>query len=668
MKHYIASGLLVLMTSTSALAQWVTTDWALDASESRYDVHRYSTDADIAFKTAYESALGPMAQWTVAELKAISEWMSDIGFVQAKLPSSPAPFYVVPTRGRSEEVQKILKGEAASYRPGKGIQLSFDHFIGTLAPDDTYSPDTARENGETLAHELYHGVQAAQHPSDQPATWFSESIPEAVGATWAIHKYGRAIFRETDYTMPLYDPDDVYSRGHFFYAIGQDIGATPAISYLIELDAKSGYDGTMGLSWLDDYLSSKIAPLAEYFPRYIAKYAKTADFFGDAPRSPAPKTQIPVGLDTTTVIDQTPRLIKPVAATYTEAVAEFTGDWGGTDDQDRIYVNVVDIHSADRPDDARLIVGDTLVPKGERYSALIFAETGRMAPLITRVTNVAQTPHVSEHQTIKLSLQTAQVRFNMPSCVTSGESVQITVDGPLSGAENQRLFGASAHKLTPSAGTLSPDLVFTAPATPQEITFTLAVPTKSGGTKSVSLAPVRISSRGCMVRMTAGPAVLTYSRTPEYTEFRDAQTGQAAYFSETDLAIFDGDWQPIPPQFKGMILGKVRASIATSLADQPAAWVKEDGFAIHNMPRVFAERFAWFNLRHVFAPDGGKPKRAAAPCPNGESGCQGTTISMDGHPVEVVFNAGGLPVSVQLDSETMPFDYGDFDIRRPPGW
>jgi hypothetical protein len=45
-----------------------------------------------------------------------------------------------------------------------------------------------------------------------------------------------------------------------------------------------------------------------------------------------------------------------------------------------------------------------------------------------------------------------------------------------------------------------------------------------------------------------------------------------------------------------------------------------------------------------------------------------TTLSMDGHAVPIFFDAQRRPVRVTLNGENVDFEYGTWQIRRPPGW
>lgn len=667
MKILFASLALSLTCAAPLQAQWANTEWVLDQTRSAYAC-TFCSPEDLAYATAHKSALTAIQASVAPELRAISEWMSSMSFVQANLPTAPAPFFVVALRGRPDTFKENLLRSVASYESSTGIELSYKAFITNLSPDGTYSPDTMLENSTTLAHEVYHGVQRAQHPKGPDDTWFSESVPEAVGRAWANKKYGTLAFNAPDYTRPLHKPDGIYDRDHFFYYTGEMLAAHPTISYVKELDAESGYDGHDGLQWLDNFLTQKSAPLADFYPQLIASYAPTAAYFSATDRADAtaktysPKTEIPTGTPSVTKIDSEPRQILGVATTYTEAAAHFSGAWSALDDQDRIYVNILKIHEAERMNEARLIVSSTLVPQGGRYLSPVFADQGTMkTPLRTRVANVAQTPYNSSPQAVRLSLETAQVNFTLPACLSAGQTVPIEIDGPLTTAEAARLFGSGPARLRPSAGTLNADFTYTAPAGAQTVSFSLTLPTIGDGTHRVKLAPITISPKGCMVRMRAGRSVMTYSAEPEYVEAGDTKSKSAMYFNADDMATFDkGGWKKIPAQAKAMLLGRMRKSIALGKAT--------DGFQMHNMPKTFSTRFSWAELRRTTAPGGGKPQRTPAPCPDAGTGCSTTTFLIEGHPVPVVFDASGQPLRVTLEGQNFTFEYGGFDIRRPPGW
>ena len=118
---------------------------------------------------------------------------------------------------------------------------------------------------------------------------------------------------------------------------------------------------------------------------------------------------------------------------------------------------------------------------------------------------------------------------------------------------------------------------------------------------------------------------------------------------------------------KNMMLSRMttRMPIMAHIAPGEAG---AQGIFLSQMPHAFSKRFAWANLRTALAPDGAHPSRKKSVCPGGGSGCTATTVAMEGNPVPVVFDAQNRPITVTMEGEVLRFEYGSWNIRRPPGW
>lgn len=485
-------------------AQWDNTQWALNERKSSYECVP-CTQANRKYLETFVTRRSEMEAIVTPELNEISEWMSSLAFTQAKLPSNPGPYYVLSPRGRSPEAQNVLASRSASYKSTDGIELNFENFISPLWDGGAYDRATMIDNSTTLAHEIYHGVQTAMVPGEEEenATWFTESTPEAVGRAWAELKYGELIFNESDYAQPLHDPDNIYHRDHFFYYLGELLNSDPAIAYLGDLGAKSGYDGHDGLLWLDTFLNSRDdlntgdtgSGLASVYPRFIASYAQDAAFFASSDGSDSLVTLVAPGALSAGDADERSRQIAAVATTYARMEGIFTGAWSGVDDQDRIYVNIVSVEQADRKDEVRLIVGSTVVPVGERHISTVYAEPGApQTPRHVRVTNVAETPFESAPQEVRLKFETAQIAIPLPSCIARGREFDLSILSTLTSEELQRVLGTGLSQLRASAGTISPDLsTYTAPDREQKVRFSVTLPKIDGTTTEVQFKPIKVS-------------------------------------------------------------------------------------------------------------------------------------------------------------------------------
>lgn len=665
---------------SSTWGKWDNTAWKLNESKSRFEC-ALCTEDDKKYMHGYHATLKTMDKWVRPELEAISRWMSSMGYLQAKLPAIPGPFYVYSPRNRSEAAVQILGSRLGSYHPDDGIQLSYDAFIGKIGQKRTYDEAAQRDNSVTLAHEVYHGVQAAlgtMQDEKAESTWYSEGMPEAVGRAWEAKRHGSAHFSRSDYSQPLHEPDDVYSRAHFFYRLGEDLRASPPVEYFKELDRPTANDGHQGIVWIDTYLRGVHKPLAEYFPDFIAKHAITARYFSEADEARSAKkqysvvTEVAPGAAESVHLDDNARHVEPVAAHYAEVSPVFNGDWSPINDADRIYATILSIHDPERPDDARLIVDRALIPQGERYIDLVYASTGNYdPPMRARVTNVAQDPKSSAGQSFRLRLETANVQIRPPVCMSPGQNVPIEIDGPLSDAEKQQLFAQGPSRIKASAGKIEPDLSFTAPKSKQTVTLTVTVPTLNEGTRRIELAPVKVQdSDGCMIRVTINDAiVLTYTPDGNYVEFKPPKHATAMYIQPYDFAMYDQkdqEWMPLPPMMKAMIMSTMQSAIAEGIASTPPEF--RGRIEMHNFPLVFSDVFSWKNMYKSPDPKGGKLKQRPASCPNGKSGCTSVDVRSGSKALKTIFNKDGSPALVELRGATFLFDYGHFDIRRPPGW
>lgn len=668
------------LTSQPARAEWANARWVLNEEISFVNCYGFCSKEQIADNAARRPLVESMAAKVKPELDAISEWMSSMSFAQARVPTTPGEFFVFPLRGMSAENLKLLGGSVASFTPNAGMELSDAAFIAPLAADGSYSRAQEIENSTTLAHELYHGVQAALRPPESDPTWFSESMPEAVGRAWAYKRHGQLEFNPQNYEEPLHEPGNPYNRDHFFYMLGQDLNAKPRVAYFVDLEKETGRDGAGGLIWIDTFLASRNrTSLAAYYPQFIARHADSAKSFGEnaKARSDAkqfsPQTKIAAGETGAVARDTEPRSIAKVAAIYTDSGPEFTGDWGTVDDDQRIFVNLLSLYKADRPDDARLIVGPKVIEPGERHVASVYAMTGKTTkPMIVRVSNVARIAQDSAPQAVTLELQTQQVTFGLPACLQAGKTAQITIEGPLTAEENAKMFSTGPSRLRASAGKIDGSFMFTAPGTAQKVTISLSLTDPMGKSHRVKLPSIDITSGGCMVRMTAGDNDMTYVPDGDYSEANVRREGVAMYLKENDIALYRGGWQNIPAQGKAMMVGMMNKTMMVGVPsffdDGHPEKGNMEAWKTHRMPKIIAERFAWHNLRNAKGPNGSPPTRKAAPCPNGGSGCSATTIVAEGNTVSITFDDAQRAIQVSQNGTLVTFGYDGYDVRRPPGW
>lgn len=602
-----------------------------------------------------------------AELNQIEDWFDSLGFKSPHFQGAdngPAQillydFRKIERSAKNSPLKKAFgewENEMGHYDPANGMAINLDS-VPNAGLDD--------EARDTLAHELYHGVQYNSVIYQGPK-WVVESMATHAGSVWAgtVPKYNWTFGR------PLNAPADEYGRWYFFRGLGEDLKSPQKIAYFAELNERDPRDGAVGLIWLDEYLTDKLEPLSEYFPKFIARYAPDKVFFDGAT---VEKTIKPV-MDRTATNRQenAPVRIDPVAGVYADATPEFIG-WSAEPEEERVFLNVISIKEPTDADPLRLIVGQDLIDKGADFVEPIFASDGVMkTPYSVKVTNVSQPSVDSIDQRMKIELRTSQVYFQIHACLKLGQSVPIEVLAAASAEQIAKVFGQGSFRLKASAGEIKAGLKYTAPNVPGEVEIWTTVPTLSGGKKKVTVARTNVVSGGCMIRMTAGRGQITYDSESDYSEMKDGQSGNAVYLSLTDFITFGkGQWRPIPPNIKARLLAAMLAQLETGVVIRKGDRSKKVGeWESHAMPKHMAQRFSWANLRDASTPDGEATARSKAQCPPSVSNtpCTKTTIGEKGAPVKVIFQSDGMPVVVKTKGQDIQFAYGSFQIRKPPGW
>ena len=409
--------------------------WELDKNLSEYRCKVNCTAERQAYKDLYDAALKRVADMAKPELDAISVWLSKLGFHRGYYPRTPSPFYTRPDfDGHVARGPGVAPDSStvAAYSAQLGMELKYGAFIHRMATITALSQADMDSMVVTLAHEVYHAIQAGYHgkPKSRGKVWFVEGTAEAVGAAWAEKRGLPGRLTEGDYHKPLHLPEFTYARGKFFYNVGHDLDSKDTIQYLTELEPKAPPRSDDGLNWFNDFITLKRAPLHEYYPSYIAKYGYKVEDFGDAALTNhnadkwEPRTQTSAGELVTK--DRTTRQVAQIAAEYTEVGAEFIGDWGSIPEEDRIFVNAIRISDAKVPDAAHLVVGKAVIEAGKRHIKAFHATSGKMeAPEIVRVVNIAEDLQAVKPQQIEIELTTQNLRIALPTCLKPGDAHQL---------------------------------------------------------------------------------------------------------------------------------------------------------------------------------------------------------------------------------------------------
>lgn len=662
---------LPFLTGT-AVAEFPTWEFMEESSElqglgpnvefrRRSDIERYELEQTI---------LPIVENWVERELAGISDWMEGLSFREPVVTNRPARVAIgnlIDAVGEYDHLSEI------------NIRLNYDDFLTPMGQNGSYPTEVEIDNRETLAHELYHGVQA-QFPgfiaSSGESTWYSESMPEAIGA-----EYTGQDPRLGNYEEPLHEPSDPYGRGEFFLGLGKYFGLTTRIEYFMELEEFGNIvnpeDGHHGLVWVNEYMESRGLSLSSYFPQFINEHIDSRAYF---PSYTADHTYIDleseVSAGQVNAFAYEQFFVRGVAAQYFQAGTTFIGNWNPIPDERRIFVNIITIDDAEDASALSFMVYRSLYDASDRHVSAVYAAPVEGArPLPVRVVNISGNPEESEDQEVQFELETAAVEVILPACMEPGESIPLEFEGPISRAEAVRMFSSFEASMSVSAGQLDGNLIYTAPLSEQTITVTAHIPDGARALHSVELPPVIVAEDGCMVRMSAGSdLIVTYAPggNRAYSEFLVPTESVGMYLSESDVALFEGGWQPIPPQARPMIVNMFNTNINAQVGPvfdlgHPAAGSMSD-FQIHRFARIFSERFEWNNIALVPSPTGGTAVRLPTPCIYSLENCTTAEFISDGVVFRVVFDRWLRPERLTTSGIVLDFEYGVFNIRRPPGW
>lgn len=165
-----------------------------------------------------------------------------------------------------------------------------------------------------------------------------------------------------------------------------------------------------------------------------------------------------------------------------------------------------------------------------------------------------------------------------------------------------------------------------------------------------------------MIRMSTPDLIVTHSPDGDYSEYQAKGMPQTLYIKSDNVAMYDHSWISLPPMMVTTMLNAMRAGVVQGMAEQ------QDDFQMHNLPRVFSERFSWDGVVRISESRGVTPTSEPTDCPDANTGCTTSTAISDDGSVQTIFDSHGRPVKVIMPDTTFNFEYGNFDMRRPPAW
>ncbi len=538
-------------------------------------------------------------------------------------------------------------------------------------------------DGGTLVHEYVHTLQPSR--DDEGVHWLNEMVATAIGSAWVRKRTGQSEVYEPKYSMVLdrefWDGKDDPGYGKWDYAIslGKKIGSQDGVAYLAQdrfINAASHAELRSGNGMTLFYNQALVgdATFDKFFPDYVARFNNVQEdiaqqgrtgkyfYYGDIA-----KHAVEVTSTTFAQEDRFDGKATAFAAHPMLLTLEVTPT-PDTPPSENFLLATVEVTEADDPGSLTLIREHRLAKEKLRDSFLLDGNDPPDELGFFRVANTPAPDSTADNGFV-LKVETRPVSFDPPTCFQAGKPSEMTVTGlPEGSADNWRFKvdngSAEGRTITPARpGKIDVKVEIDSPVTRRETGLTPKSPSKT----RVDIGTFDVAADDCMVRLTMGPAVMTYVADGSYTEF-NAPTGEAMYISASNLAMWQGGgWMNVPPQAKAMILGGMKQNNAALRMEFPGAHDDEGDF-MSQMPKIFAKRFGWANLKGTLAPGGGTPERKRVPCPDGASGCSSIVFSMDGHPVPVTFDAQKRPKVVTFEGQDIVFEYGTWSVRRPPGW
>ncbi|MFP1644728.1 hypothetical protein [Pontitalea aquivivens] len=661
-RHILTSFTVLVLASASAFAQAP----LRIASSDNFSLLCINADACGDGKDLVQPG-----EQVLAEMEAISIWLAELGF--------PEKGTLETARDTGNELLRIDPRPINETKCGENAIACYN--VDLLANVRIFLPldnlGDILSDPSTLAHEYLHSRQIPRAAGE--VDWLREAVATAVGTAWGMRRgMGSGIYPPI-YNMTLdkrfYEAGDPgYGNWAYLLAVGETMGSADSVAYLAdaafmrEVELYTSAESAMS----PFYDTSKVGgqTFDRFFPRFVARFnnmeRRDGEYFYYSDISEQTISFAGTNGFEKREIEES---ALPYAVTPLRLKLEIGSDGAERDPKDRLLMADIEIVSGDAIEALTIVSEHAMGETQHRKSYMIDGSDPADELGLTRVVHApTQVGNSAEASAFRLRVRTTPIELAPPVCFQSGVAAAFEAVGFDAGhTDNWRLVTDNGTTqgltVTPArAGKMEIHVEIDSPVTRQEGTLNPSRPERT----RVSLGNFEVAGDDCMIRLTMGKAVLTYSTVGSYTEFL-APTGEAMYFAPADMAVYDGGWKPLPPMAKQMILGRMMAQMPLVSSTAPGE-NEAEGLFLSRMPHAFSKRFGWANLRRAKGLDGGRTERSRAACPDGGSGCTTTTFSMDGTPVPVVFDAQNRPVAATFESEKIRFDYGNWNIRRPPGW
>lgn len=676
--------LTFLYSTTSVSAQDIQIS-ASDNFQLHCPAYLGTCDAPEALKAAGDQV--------VFEMERIRNWFDLLGFPQQDLLQNDGEREILLT-GRS--AKDACGGEAAACHRIEALGRMSRLWL----PLDRL--DSIGEETGTLAHEYLHSRQPGTDAGS--ANWLREAVATAVGEAWNI-KNGRGsgiyppIYR-LSLDLPFYyndmtdlSEDAGYRNWLYLLHLGEKTGSQDHIAHLADDAFMNDHQYSLGRNPADamkpfyDAAAINGASFNKIFPKFVSNF-NNLDHYADGMGglyyySKVQEETFTVPGAFLIVEDDYQGNVAPYAAAPLHLKLDMRGGDADLPPQDRLALAEVEITDGDFLDDLTLVAEHRMGETQHKTSWLVDGSDPPEEMGLYRIVHAPQaldTDRAASAFTLQARMNPVEV--STPICFQQGmtEAIEFTgFDATL--VQNWRLTTdngtVNGLEITPEkAGEISITLEIDSPITRQSGSLAPAKPR----TTQVALGTFPVTSETCMIRLTTTipsegrGAVMTFSYDGEYSEM-SAEPGTAIYWSANDMIFYtDGHWQNLPPQVKAMMLPKLMEGIGLPDALAPGEdEVALGGIFFGRMPHAFSKRFSWSTLKTVPGADGKPVRRKRAECPRKGEGCTTATFVMDGQPmIPVIFDPHGRPAKVTFnnggESAIIEFEYGNWPIRRPPGW
>lgn len=607
----------------------------------------------------------------LAEMERIRDWLTELGF--------PEKNHLARNQGR----EILHTGETAARACG-GHATACHRIRALSAYSELWLPidilDGILADTGALVHEYVHAHQP--DTSGGAANWLREAVATAIDKAWSGGSLYPPDYRlSLDLPFHFNDGDDLtedagYRNWAYLLHLGDHLQSTDSVAYLADPaflnDRQYAASGasTEAMKPFHDAEVIGNASFDKVFPGFVARF-NNLDSYGGEGGYYYYKTVQREGFPGRGAVEYQGS-VNPYAA----AALLLTLDEADAS-PDGLLLAQVEITESNSLDDLTLAVEHGLGQTQHGMTWLIDASDPPAELGFFRIVHAPKSLTMTEDE-VAFTLQARASPVDEPSmaCLQTGMPQAVDFgENDITRATNWRLISDNGTveglEITPArAGQISLALEVDSIITRQEGRFEPAQPR----TTTIPLGTFPVSDNPCMIRFTLtgvgkdGALVQTFTFDGEYTEIAHRHD-EAMYFSADRMMNYsDGEWIEFPPQVQAMMAPMI-AELSQPYPLAPGEdEVATDGPAWGRGPHMASKRFAWASVRDMVGPDGKPLQRTRIACPTGGTGCTTTTFAGSGRMVTLVFDAQGRPLHLDFGTGAMTFEYGNWPIRRPPGW